>query len=159
MTNWTQFWLTFVASSLDINGCVLNYFEGTVNLHYYTSCTLTTLHCSKVSFLQCCHMKRYNKILTKMWGVYSLLWDTVCMLPYVCTFFCTGSSCLQVRFLVRVNIPGMCNSDRVLKYSAMTAMIVSHENDDRMKKNLIGYSSNLDGTLSSDCLACNSMRF
>ncbi len=116
MTNWTQFWLTFVASSLDINGCVLNYFEGTVNLHYYTSCTLTTLHCSKVSFLQCCHMKRYNKILTKMWGVYSLLWDTVCMLPYVYTFFCTGSSCLQVRFLVRVNIPGMCNS--VLKYSS-----------------------------------------
>ncbi len=38
-----------------------------------TSCTLTTLHCSKVSFLQCCHMKRYNKIFTKMWGVYSLL--------------------------------------------------------------------------------------
>ncbi len=43
----------------------------------YTSCTLTALHCSKVSFLQCCHMKRYNKIFTKMWGVYSLLWDTV----------------------------------------------------------------------------------
>ncbi len=69
--------LTFVASGLDINGCELSYFEGTANLHCYTSCTLTTLHCSKVSFLQCCHMKRYNKILTKMWGVYSLLWDTV----------------------------------------------------------------------------------
>ncbi len=69
--------LTFVASGLDINGCVLSYFEGTANLHCYTSCTLTTLHCSKVSFLQCCHMKRYNKIFTKMWGVYSLLWDTV----------------------------------------------------------------------------------
>ncbi len=40
--------LTFVASGLDINGCVLNYFEGTANLHCYTSCTLTTLHCSKV---------------------------------------------------------------------------------------------------------------
>ncbi len=51
---------------LDINGCVLSYFEGTANLHCYTSCTLTTLHCSKVSFLQCCHMKRYNKIFTKM---------------------------------------------------------------------------------------------
>ncbi len=62
---------TFVASGLDINGCVLSYFEGTANLHCYTSCTLTTLHCSKVSFLQCCHMKRYNKIFTKMWGVYS----------------------------------------------------------------------------------------
>ncbi len=69
--------LTFVASGLDINGCVLSYFEGTANLHCYTSCTLTTLHCSKVSFFQCCHMKRYNKIFTKMWGVYSLLWDTV----------------------------------------------------------------------------------
>ncbi len=69
--------LTFVASGLDINGCVLSYFEGTANLHCYTSCTLTTLHCSKVSFLQCCHMKRYNQIFTKMWGVYSLLWYIV----------------------------------------------------------------------------------
>ncbi len=41
----------------DINGCV-SYFEGTANLHCYTSCTLTILHCSKVSFLQCRHMKR-----------------------------------------------------------------------------------------------------
>ncbi len=72
-----EFILTFVASGLDINDCVLSYFEGTANLHCYTSCTLTTLHCSKVSFLQCCHMKRYNKISKKMWGVYSLLWDTV----------------------------------------------------------------------------------
>ncbi len=39
---------TFVASGLDINGCVLSYFEGTANLHCYTSCTLTTLHCRKV---------------------------------------------------------------------------------------------------------------
>ncbi len=54
--------LTFVVSGLDINGCVLSYFEGTVYLHCYTSCTLTTLHCSKVTFIQCCHMKRYNKI-------------------------------------------------------------------------------------------------
>ncbi len=69
--------LTFVASGLDINGCVLSYLEGAVNLQYYTSCTLTTLHCRKVSFLQCFQMKRYNKMFTKMWGVYSLLWDTV----------------------------------------------------------------------------------
>ncbi len=40
--------LTFVASGLDINGCVLSYFEGPANLHCYTSCALTTLHCSKV---------------------------------------------------------------------------------------------------------------
>ncbi len=58
--------LTLVASDLDINGCVSSYFEGTANLHCYTSCTLTTLHCIKVSFLQCCHMKIYNKIFTKM---------------------------------------------------------------------------------------------
>ncbi len=40
--------LTFVASGLDINGCVWRYFEGAANLHCYTSSTLTTLHCSKV---------------------------------------------------------------------------------------------------------------
>ncbi len=34
--------LTFVASGLDINGCVLSYFERTANVHCYTSCTLTT---------------------------------------------------------------------------------------------------------------------
>ncbi len=55
--------LTFVASGLDINDCVLSYFEGTVNLHCYTSYTLTTLHCSKVSFLQCCHMKRQMSLI------------------------------------------------------------------------------------------------
>ncbi len=73
MANWCPIWtfslrdvLTFVASGLDINGCVLSYFEGTANLHRYTSCKLTTLHCNKVSFLQSCHMKRSNKIFTKM---------------------------------------------------------------------------------------------
>ncbi len=40
--------LTFVASGLDINGCVLSYYEVTANLNCYTSCTLTTIHCSKV---------------------------------------------------------------------------------------------------------------
>ncbi len=69
----------FVSSGLDINGSVLSYFEGTANVHYYTSCTLTTLHCSKVSFLQSCHMKRYNTLFTKMWGVHSLLLDNVYM--------------------------------------------------------------------------------
>ncbi len=54
--------LTFVPSGLDINGCVLSYFEGTANVHCYTRCALTTVHCSKVSFLQCCH----NKLFTKM---------------------------------------------------------------------------------------------
>ncbi len=58
--------LTFMASGLDINEGVSSYFEGTANLHCYTSCTLTILYCSKVSFLQCCHMKIYNKIFTQM---------------------------------------------------------------------------------------------
>ncbi len=40
--------LTSVASSLNINGCVSIYFEGTANLHCYTSCALTTLHCNKM---------------------------------------------------------------------------------------------------------------
>ncbi len=39
--------LTFVASDLDINGCVLSYFEGTANFHCYTSCTLTTYYTLK----------------------------------------------------------------------------------------------------------------
>ncbi len=56
--------LTFVASGLDINRCVLSYFEGTANVHCYTSYTLYTV--VKVSFLQCCHMKIYNKIFIKM---------------------------------------------------------------------------------------------
>ncbi len=49
--------LTFVASGLDINGCVWSYFKGTANLHFYTSCTLTTLHCSKVS----CYTSKVTK--------------------------------------------------------------------------------------------------
>ncbi len=90
--------LTFVASGLDINGCLLSYFEGTANLHHYTSCTLTTLHCSKVSFLQCCLMKIYNKIFTKMWGVYSLLWDTVCSAVKYFTDYIS----LQSKWLFRI---------------------------------------------------------
>ncbi len=57
--------LNFVASSLDINGCVSSYFEWTAYLHCYTS---STLHSSKVSLLQCCHMKIYNTIFTKCEG-------------------------------------------------------------------------------------------
>ena len=47
MVNWTfslRGVLTFVASGLDINGCVLRGQQ----IYSYTSCTLTTLHCSKV---------------------------------------------------------------------------------------------------------------
>ncbi len=72
-----------VVSDLDINCYMLSYFEGTANLNCYTSCRLTNLHCSKVSFLQSCHIKIYNKIFTKIWGVYSLLWDTVYIYIYI----------------------------------------------------------------------------
>ncbi len=40
----------------------------------------------------------------------------------------------------------------------MTAKI-DHENNDCGEIHLIGYSSTVGGTLSSDCLACNSMCF
>ncbi len=50
-----------MANGLDINDCVLSYFERTANLHCYTSCTLTTLHCSKVSFIQCCHVQKCER--------------------------------------------------------------------------------------------------
>ncbi len=60
--------LTFVASGLDINGCVLSYFEGTENVHCYTSCTLTTLHCSKVSFSCLVTWKDIIKYLQKCEG-------------------------------------------------------------------------------------------
>ncbi len=55
----------FVASGLDINGYVLSYFEGTENVHCYTSCTLTTLHCSKVSFISAVTWKYIIKYLQK----------------------------------------------------------------------------------------------
>lgn len=55
------------------------YFEGTANPHGHTSCTLTTLHCSKVSFLQCCPMKRYNQIFTRCEE-----WTHFCVILYIC---------------------------------------------------------------------------
>ncbi len=77
-----------MTSGLDINGSVLSYFEGTANVHFYTSCTLTTLHCSKVSFLQFCQMKIYNKIFTKCEG---------------CTHFCE-ILCISVYIYIYIYI-------------------------------------------------------
>ncbi len=37
-------------------------------MYRYTSCKLTTLHYSKVSFLQCCHIKDIMKYLQKCEG-------------------------------------------------------------------------------------------
>ncbi len=96
--------ITFVASGLDMNGCVLltvSYFERTANVHCYTSGTLTTLHCSKVSFLKC-HKKRYNKIFTKMWGVYSLLWDTVDIYIYIFFFTPMYLTFLDLKYMFNV---------------------------------------------------------
>ncbi len=95
--------LTFVASGLDMNGCVLSHFEGTANLHCYTSCTLTTLHCSKVSFLQCCHMKRYNKIFARevrlyIWWYISNGWNKKSIVSYYVLSFiswCRKIHCLR----------------------------------------------------------------
>ncbi len=42
--------LAFVASGLDINGCVLSYFKGTANLHCYTNYTLTICIVAKCYF-------------------------------------------------------------------------------------------------------------
>ncbi|MED6253489.1 hypothetical protein ATANTOWER_031223 [Ataeniobius toweri] len=39
--------LLFVAGGSDINGCILSYFEGRINLHCYIRCTQTTFHCVK----------------------------------------------------------------------------------------------------------------
>ncbi len=79
--------LTFVASGLDINGCVLSYFEGTANLHCYTSCTLTTLHCSKVSFLQCCHV--YKNIYKNVRGVLTSVRYCIYIYIYIqCIYRC-----------------------------------------------------------------------
>ncbi len=71
MANWAQFehfhlGVYSLLWPVVAHGYVLRYFEGTVNLHCYTSCTFTTLHCSKVTFLQCCHMERYNKTFTNI---------------------------------------------------------------------------------------------
>ncbi len=60
--------LTFVARGLDINGCVWSYFEGTANLYGYASCTLNTLHCSKVSFLQLSSHENKKNIYTNVKG-------------------------------------------------------------------------------------------
>ncbi len=88
--------LTFVASGLDINGGVLSYFEETSNLHCYTSFTLTSSHCRRVSFLQCCHMKRYNKYLQKFEG---------------CTHFC------EILYIVYLFLFTGCHLSVIMLYN------------------------------------------
>ncbi len=77
MTLWAQFGfslrgvLTFVASGLDIIGCVLSYFEGKANLHCYTSCTLTTSFDSFQQRCQCCQvhqlLNKFNSALKQLY--------------------------------------------------------------------------------------------
>ncbi len=59
---------TFVASGLDINGCVLSYFEGIANVHCNTSCTLSTLHWAKCNFFSVVTWKYIIKYLQKCEG-------------------------------------------------------------------------------------------
>ena len=104
-----------------------SYFERTVNLHCYKSFTLATLHCIKVSFLQCCPMKRYNKIFAITWGVYSLLWDTVSQpslwLHHDSTHLPVSSSCCYSEgWRVRQNLsPVPLHSQRQLRESQIIA--------------------------------------
>ncbi len=46
-----SFCTCLTAHFFDNNGCMLSYFQRTVNLYCYTSCTLTTLNYIQVSFL------------------------------------------------------------------------------------------------------------
>ncbi len=73
----------FVAIFFDNNGWMWSYFQRTVNLNCYTSCSLTTLKYIQVSLLQYCPLKIYTKLTAEMWGVYTLLWDTVCVYIYI----------------------------------------------------------------------------
>ncbi len=57
--------LTFVASGLDINGCVLSYFEGIANLHCYTSCIqhIHTVYDHNNNVCQVsCHLRRFQRL-------------------------------------------------------------------------------------------------
>ncbi len=101
-------------SGLDINGCGLSYFEGTANLHCYTSCSLTTLHCSKVSFFQCCHMKIYN-IFTKVTFV---RYNTYCIYNFFHKTSCKDNTCccsINVYiWSVKIILMGCTNKDFTL---------------------------------------------
>ncbi len=49
-------------------------------MYSYTSCT----HCSKVSFLQCCHMKRYNTLFNI--NVRGVFCEILCIYLYIYAF-------------------------------------------------------------------------
>ncbi len=57
-----------------------------------------TLNCSKVSFLHCCHMKRY----TKMWGAYSLL--QVFLLITQTVIDCGNAKSVNIRIVFKCNM-------------------------------------------------------
>ncbi len=69
--------LTFVASSSDINGCVLSYFEGQQIYTVIQAVHLILYIVAKCNFFSAVTWKDMIKYLQKMCGVYSLLWDTV----------------------------------------------------------------------------------
>ena len=92
--------VSFVASDSDIIN-VLSSFEGTANLQCYTSCKLTTLHCIKVSFLQGCPIKRYNKIFAEMWGVYRNVRGVLTFVRY-CNYYMYCYAIVNSRVCTRV---------------------------------------------------------
>ncbi len=73
--------LTFVASGLDINAVCWVILKGQ-QMYTITQAVHTLLYIvEKCNFFSVVPWK-YNKLFTKMWGVYSLLWDTVCKCIY-----------------------------------------------------------------------------
>ncbi len=70
---------------------------------HYTSCTLTTLHCSKVSFLQCCHMKIYIKICTNiMRGVLTSV--RYCTFSFTFIVISSSSSIRTVNWYLNIGV-------------------------------------------------------
>ncbi len=51
-----------------------------VNLYFYTSCTLTTLKIYPSFICAALSLQKLYNFFSEMWGVYSFLWDNVCVL-------------------------------------------------------------------------------
>ncbi len=58
--------LTFVASGLDVNGCVLSYFEGIANLHCYRAVDSLLYIVAKCHFFSVFHIKNVRGVLTSV---------------------------------------------------------------------------------------------
>ncbi len=63
--------------------------------------TLTTLHCSKVSFLQCCHVKIYNKIFI-VYSLYQLYQINIYIYIYIYIYIQWGKKVFSQQPIVQV---------------------------------------------------------